>query len=87
MPPQQREQVRLSILRYCQSSAISPGLITSYLKAEGFTGIGGVDVYQEIQYLVDKGLLVAEPKVISPECGLYRITANGRDYLATQGQE
>ncbi len=45
------------------------------------------DVERELQYLLDKNLLVSVPKVISPEIGSYRIHANGRDFLAMQGFE
>jgi hypothetical protein len=40
------------------------------------------DIERELQYLLDKGLLVDVTKAISPENRCYRIHANGRDFLA-----
>jgi hypothetical protein len=37
-----------------------------------------------LQYLVDKSLLTAVTKTISPENPAWRITAAGRDFLALQ---
>jgi len=46
----------------------------------------GVDeVKSELQYFVDKGFAELCQKSLSPENQRYRIHANGRDYLATQG--
>ena len=86
LTPQQREQVRLSILRYCLRPT-STGLICANLRAEGFRTIKREQVEDEIVYLGDKGFLKAEAKAISPEVANYRSTAEGRDYLAQQGQE
>jgi hypothetical protein len=83
---EQREQVRLSILRYCLRPT-SMGLICAYLRAEGFRGIERVQVELEILYLEDKGLLAEADKLVSPENKIYQTTATGRDYLAQQGQE
>jgi hypothetical protein len=41
-------------------------------------------VRAEVEYLHDKGLLIDAVKTISPENRRHRITADGRDYLATQ---
>jgi hypothetical protein len=86
LTPIQREQVRLSLLRYALSLA-SPRLLLSYLRGEGFAGISLEQVQGEIQYLADKGFFTKEDKVVSPENALWRTTAAGRDYLATQGHE
>jgi hypothetical protein len=83
---QQLEQVRLSILRY-GARLVSVGLLRSYLRSEGFRGITDEQVRDEVQYLEDKGLFTKDAsKRVSPENALYRTTADGRDYLATQGQ-
>lgn len=37
---------------------------------------------RELDYLTDKRLLAEVPKAISPEVRAWRITAEGRDYLA-----
>lgn len=84
--PEQREIIRLSILRYTQVNALSLAITRAYLGAEGFI-LSREAVAAEIQYLKDKKLLVADEKAVSPEVKLYRATADGRDYLATQGQE
>lgn len=83
MNPQQTEQIRLAILRYTLSP-ISLGLITSYLRAEGFTSLDRTQVQAELQYLIDKDLLRIIPNPLSPATPLHRISAQGRDLLATQ---
>ena len=84
---QQREQVRLSILRY-GAQLVSVSLLRSYLRGEGFSGLTDCQVETEVRYLEDKALFKKDDsKLVSPENALYRTTANGRDYLAMQGQE
>ncbi len=39
----------------------------------------------ELRYLEDKGLVAPADKSLSPENREWRITATGRDYLATRG--
>lgn len=39
----------------------------------------------ELSYLGDKGLVALADKAVSPEIQEWRITAAGRDYLATRG--
>ena len=41
-------------------------------------------VREELQYLIDKKQVELVPAEISPEVKSYRITAVGRDWLATQ---
>lgn len=43
------------------------------------------EVSAEMQYLSDKGLVKEEKALISPELKRWRITADGRDYLAEKG--
>ncbi len=85
---EQREQVRLSLLRYGLGS-FTVGLGRQYLASEGFRGLSKEDVQAEINYLCDaaKSLLRANSKLISPEVATYSTTANGRDYLAASGVE
>lgn len=83
---EQREQVRLCILRYCLSPT-SVGLICANLRSEGFRGIEREQVKLEIRYLKDKALVADEDKLVSPENSLWTTTATGRDYLAQTGQE
>lgn len=86
LTPAEREQVRLCLLRYGQT-ALSVGLMLSYLRAEGFRRMERAVVEIEVQYLIDKGLMENQTKAVSPEMRAYRTTASGRDYLAEQGQE
>ena len=85
---QQREQVRLCLLRY-GLSPVSLNLATSYLKAEGFTTITKDQVKQEMEYLADpaKGFIRECAQAVSPENTLWKTTATGRDYLAQIHQE
>lgn len=86
--PEQREQLRLSLLRYGLGS-FTLGLARQYLTSEGFRGISKEQVQAEINYLShpQKGLLAENGKLISPEVRTYSTTPNGRDYLAGQGVE
>jgi len=60
-------------------------------KSQGYAGTFGSDdalraaVGEEVQYLIDKKHVELVPMEISPEVKSYRINANGRDWLATQG--
>mgnify|MGYP000890605725 CR=1 len=90
MNPTEREQVRLSLLRYMASNRSGYGLparaLRQYLHAEG-TSVDLATVEAEMQYLVDKGLAEEIAKTLSPEIRVWRITAGGRDLLATvQGE-
>jgi hypothetical protein len=83
LTPEQREQVRLSLLRYGLGS-FTVGLARQYLASEGFRGLTKEQVQAEINYLADpaKALLRLNGKLISPEVATYSTTAEGRDYLA-----
>jgi hypothetical protein len=54
-------------------------------RAEGRRDLVAEQVLDEMQYLVDRGLVTLAPKTISPENTAWRITASGRDFLAEQG--
>ena len=41
------------------------------------------DTQFEVEYLIDKGMVANLTKTISPENRFYRITASGRDFLAS----
>ncbi len=43
------------------------------------------DITAELSYLIDKGFVALEGKLVSPENREWKITANGRDFLATEG--
>ena len=85
MNTQEREQVRLSILRY-GLAGVSERLASSYLRGEGLVA-RVEEVALEMRYLAEKGFLAETVKAISPENRLWRTTAAGRDFLAMQGNE
>ena len=85
LTPEAREQVRLSLLRYALRPS-RPGILRASLRAEGYK-LDDETVDHEITYLSDKGLIKSEFKFISPENKFWRTTADGRDYLASQGEE
>jgi hypothetical protein len=87
MTSQQREQIRLSVLRYCESAGqygLSAELLQQFLRSEGFRAVTIEQVGAELQYLTDKGLIAEVAKLISPEIPVWRITAAGRDHAAKQ---
>ena len=90
MTNQQREQIRLSLLRYCDAAGqfgLADALLLQFIRSEGFRGLTAAQLRAELLYLADKAFLVAVPKIISPENESWRITASGRDFLATQKEE
>jgi hypothetical protein len=91
MTPEDREQMRWSLLRFLARRPWAYGLPTSVLHAhvrlEGLPHITRADVEAELQYLEDKGLATCINKAISPELRSWRITAAGRDLLAAHGIE
>ena len=87
MTTNQREQVRLSILRYCETAenyGLSAALLLQFLRNEGFRSLTGAQIRAELQYLADKSFIMAVAKTISPENEAWRITAGGRDFVAQQ---
>jgi hypothetical protein len=83
----QREQVRMSTLRYCRQAdgfGLSAALLLASLRAEGLRSLGKEEMDAQLRYLVDKGLIAAVDKKISPENASYRITAEGEDFFAQQ---
>lgn len=86
----QLEQIRLSLLRYSDSSGqygLTPGLLLQFIRSEGFRSLTAAQLEAEIAYLADKSFLARLPKSISPENAAWRITAAGRDFLAAQTGE
>lgn len=85
----QREQLRLSLLRYLDLNPARWGLSTALLwqcvLSEGSKATAD-EIDQELAYLADpsKGLIVRVVKMISPENPSWNITAAGRDYLASK---
>lgn len=91
MTPEDRELLRISLLRLLGRRPWQYGLPTAVLHAharlEGMPHVSRDQVEAELLYLTDKGLVDIVDKRISPELRSWRITANGRDWLATQGIE
>jgi hypothetical protein len=79
-----REQVRISLLRYLARAAehgLGQTVLWTFVRTEGFR-VSRQDIGEELAYLKDKGLVSTMAKDISPELAHWRITANGRDWLA-----
>jgi hypothetical protein len=89
MNPEQREQLRLSLLRMLGANPTAFGVPVTFLKAmataEGRPSLTHPDVMAELQYLHDAGLIAPVCKQISPENVSYRIAKEGRDFLAERG--
>jgi hypothetical protein len=87
MPSEQRELFRKALLNVLDTNAsrfgLSVGGLITFLEIYGFRNAPGSDVAAELQYLCDKGLVAPIGKQISPENVSWRITAEGRDFLAT----
>lgn len=81
-----REQLRLSLLRFLDANPSRFGLGTQLLfqhaRAEGRPALTVAEVDQELRYLLGKGLIEEKGKMISPENRSWGITAAGRDLYA-----
>lgn len=87
LTPQQREQIRLSVLRYGEAAdqyGLAESLLLQFVRSEGHRRLSREQLEAELIYLRDKGLITLVPKEISPENAAWRITAAGRDFLALQ---
>lgn len=86
MTPELREQFRLGILHVLEEHGTRFGrpvaAIEIHLRSRGFE-VERKALEAEIVYLEDKQLVAEALKGVSPENRCYRITAEGRDYLAT----
>ena len=83
--PEKRELLRIAILRVLEANTSRFGLgITALIHMLGAYGTVGApdDVRFEVYYLHDKGFLTPVDKAISPENQCWRITAEGRDWVA-----
>ncbi len=88
---EQREQLRLSLLRFLDNNASSRGLSAALLlqmaRSEGRSDLDGSVVNVELQYLADKELIAPANKTLSPEIFYWRITAAGRDFMAMNNEQ
>ena len=86
MNPSEREQLRLSLLRFLGANNTRFGLGSSLLeqmaRSEGRPSLTKAEVEEELEYLVDKGFSGEFQKPLSPENRAWKITAEGRDFLA-----
>lgn len=86
MTPTDREQLRLSLLRFLGDNptrfGFNAALLLQMARNEGRPGLSREAAAAELEYLADKGLVAEVAKPISPENRAWRITAAGRDLLA-----
>ena len=89
MTPAEREQARLTVLRYLDAAAdASPGrgiptaVLMQHLRAEGFGTVDRTAVVALAEYLAGKGLVARAAKAVSAELPEWIITAAGRDHYA-----
>lgn len=86
MNPIEREQLRLSLLRFLEENptkmGMGAGLLLQMARSEGRSELTRAEVLAELQYLSDKGFVADVAKSISPENRCYRITGQGRDFIA-----
>lgn len=90
MPPADREQVRRSIVRYLEVAAphaLTEPVLLQMLRSEGWRQLTAESLAAELDYLnqptMQRGPLVkTEPKSVSPENRVWKITADGMDWHA-----
>jgi hypothetical protein len=84
--PQDREQLRLSLLRFLDANPTRYGLGTELLlqmaRNEGRPALTKAEVEAELLYLADKDYAMEALKGVSPENKAWRLTATGRDFYA-----
>lgn len=88
--PQQREQLRLSLLRFLNDTprfARPVALLLQMARAEGRPALDAETVELEMEYLAGKKLVLESSKTLSPEVRSWKISVEGRDFLAQQGQD
>lgn len=85
MSPEERELLRLALLRVLDTNRTAFGLPAPALGLQirrfGFQ-VDPAELTVELEYLLDKGLVALKDKVISPENRAWRLTAAGRDFIA-----
>lgn len=86
MNPLQRENYRRALLLVLDANASPYGVglpaLRLLVQHYGFYPTD-VDTLAELTYLTDKGFITEVAKQMSPENRLHRITAAGRDFLAS----
>lgn len=88
MSPEPRELFRRALLEALDANGTRYGLglaaLRLHLAPFGFPGSNTADIERELLYLIDKGFVAEVTKAVSPELRSWRITAPGRDHLASQ---
>ncbi len=75
----------LQTLREIAGSELPLSTLLRGAKIAGFRDATSRDLLAELRYLEDKRFVATPEKSVSPENREWRITADGRDYLATRG--
>lgn len=78
---------RINLLRQLRAAGGHGSTVNELLvgvRTEGHSSADTALVNEELQYLTDKKQVEQVPAEISPEVVSYRVTAVGRDWLATQ---
>ena len=86
MTNEKRQLIRESLLRLLEAApnnGLPLATLGLGLQSRGLRDLDDDTIRAELQYLVDKGLAVRAPQKLSPELAPWRITADGRDYLAS----
>ena len=89
MKAEEKENFRIALLRVLEERAsdrfgLRASAVPTFLIEHGFRRSEPADISAELQYLADKGLAAPVGKTISPENQCWRISAAGRDFLATE---
>lgn len=88
MNPAEREQLRLSLLRFLADNptrfGFNAALLLQMARNEGRRALTRQEVEDEMTYLEDKQFAALVNKAISPENRVWRITGEGRDFIAQQ---
>jgi hypothetical protein len=61
---------------------ISLDMARVYAQSRGFPTVTNEEIRMELDYLTEAGLLELQAKVLSPEVKLWKLTKQGRDFLA-----
>ena len=86
MNAETRQLIRETLLRMLEAAphcGLPLSTLGLGLQKRGLRDVGDDAIRAELQYLVEKGMAVRVPQVLSPELAPWRITAEGRDYLAS----
>ncbi len=86
MSPEQKEMLRIGLLRLIDAADAERGIAESYL-LDSINLVGSVkitmpELRNELAYLRDKSFVAIAPKQLSPENRRWAKTATGRDFLA-----